>query len=148
MAETDDEGRMVTYGRAAAVAVVENEDGAHHVSAELCQAVDDVGFSLAPNAAPCWVGEAECDQFHCFCLKRRKRFKTTIDMMVRNTLHLANLISADPYPAKLEAAIDRRGGVSHGDSALHVLYARDVSCRLHASADFRFLHHPATEDDG
>ena len=33
--EKDDEGRMVSYGRVAAVAVVGNEDGAHHVSAEL-----------------------------------------------------------------------------------------------------------------
>lgn len=33
--ETDDEGRMVSYGKVAAVAVVGNEDGAHHVSAEL-----------------------------------------------------------------------------------------------------------------
>jgi len=56
--ETDDQGRMVSYGRVAAVAVVGNEDGAHHVSAELYQALNDVGFSLAPNAVASWVGEA------------------------------------------------------------------------------------------
>ncbi len=33
--EKDDEGRMVSYGRVAAVTVLGNEDGAHHVSAEL-----------------------------------------------------------------------------------------------------------------
>jgi len=35
LGETDDEGRMVSYGRVACVAVVGNEDGAHHVTAEL-----------------------------------------------------------------------------------------------------------------
>ncbi|MCR6719471.1 MAG: NAD(P)H-dependent oxidoreductase [Chitinophagaceae bacterium] len=58
LSETDDKGRMVSYGRVAAIAVVGNEDGAHHVSAELYQALNDVGFSLAPNAVAYWVGEA------------------------------------------------------------------------------------------
>ena len=50
LGETDDQGRMVSYGRAAIVAVVGNEDGAHHVSAELYQALNDVGFTLAAGA--------------------------------------------------------------------------------------------------
>ena len=55
--ESDDEGRMLTYGKAA-VCVVGNEDGAHHVSAELFQGLNDVGPSpLAPShtgsAKPC-----------------------------------------------------------------------------------------------
>ena len=58
LGETDDQGRMVSYGRVAIVAVVGNEDGAHHVSAELFQALNDVGFSLAANAVTYWVGEA------------------------------------------------------------------------------------------
>jgi len=35
LSEKDDGGRMVSYGRVAAVAVVGNEDGAHHISADL-----------------------------------------------------------------------------------------------------------------
>src|SRR5690606_12354657 len=58
LSETDAEGRMVSFGRVAAVAVVGNEDGAHHVSAEIFQALNDVGFSLAPGAVAYWVGEA------------------------------------------------------------------------------------------
>jgi multimeric flavodoxin WrbA len=37
--ETDDYDRMPSYGKVAAVAVVGNEDGAHHVSAEMYQAL-------------------------------------------------------------------------------------------------------------
>ncbi|MFL6134190.1 MAG: flavodoxin family protein, partial [Nocardioidaceae bacterium] len=50
LSETDDEGRMMTYGKVAAVAVVGNEDGAHHVVAEAFQALNDVGFTIAANA--------------------------------------------------------------------------------------------------
>lgn len=56
--ETDDQGRMVSYGKVAAVAVVGNEDGAHHVSAEVFQALNDVGFTIPANAVAYWVGEA------------------------------------------------------------------------------------------
>lgn len=59
--DKDDHGRMKTYNKVAAVAVVGNEDGAHHVSAEMFQALNDVGFSLAPNAVTYWVGEAMGD---------------------------------------------------------------------------------------
>ncbi|MGW4942119.1 hypothetical protein ACWEOZ_11075 [Actinoplanes sp. NPDC004185] len=46
LSETDDQGRLLTYGKVAAVAVVGNEDGAHHVTAEVLQALNDVGFSV------------------------------------------------------------------------------------------------------
>src|SRR3954466_13220554 len=58
LSESDDEGRLLTYNKVAAVAVVGNEDGAHKVSADLFQALNDVGFSLAPGAVTYWVGEA------------------------------------------------------------------------------------------
>ncbi len=46
LSETDDEGRLSTYNKVAAVAVVGNEDGAHHVTAEVLQALNDTGFSV------------------------------------------------------------------------------------------------------
>jgi len=58
LAETDDQGRPLTYGKVAAVAVVGNEDGAHHVTAEVFQALNDVGFTVPAAAATYWVGEA------------------------------------------------------------------------------------------
>src|ERR1700709_34669 len=58
LSETDDEGRLLTYGKVAIVAVVGNEDGAHHVVAECLQGLNDTGFSVAPNAGTYWVGEA------------------------------------------------------------------------------------------
>ena len=98
LAETDSEGRMVSYGRVAAVAVVGNEDGAHHVSAELYQALNDVGFSLAPNAVAYWVGEAMNGTDFIDLSETPETVDNAIGMMVRNTLHLARLLAGNSYP--------------------------------------------------
>ena len=52
LGEADDNGHYPTTGKVACVAVVGNEDGAHHVVAECLQALNDVGFSVAPTPAP------------------------------------------------------------------------------------------------
>ena len=96
--ETDDEGRMVSYGRVAAVAVVGNEDGAHHVSAELFQALNDVGFTIPANAVAYWVGEAMGSTNFVDLDKTPDAVKTMVSMLVRNTAHLAALLRNSPYP--------------------------------------------------
>ena len=58
LSETDDKGRLLTYGKVAAVAVVGNEDGAHHTCAEVFQSLNDVGFTIAAAGSTYWVGEA------------------------------------------------------------------------------------------
>src|SRR4051812_33956934 len=58
LSEKDDQGRLLTFSKVAVVAVVGNEDGAHHVSAEVYQALSDVGFTVPPLAVTYWVGEA------------------------------------------------------------------------------------------
>src|SRR5450830_180316 len=58
LGETDPRGRMVSLDRVAIVAVVGNEDGAHHVGAELFQGLNDIGFSIPANGMTYWVGEA------------------------------------------------------------------------------------------
>ena len=49
--ETDDDGRLEVLDRVAVVAVVGNEHGAHEISGDLFQALDDVGFTLPAQAA-------------------------------------------------------------------------------------------------
>lgn len=101
--ETDGEGRMISYGRVAAVAVVGNEDGAHHVSAELYQALNDVGFSLAVNAVAYWVGEAMGSKNFIDLDKVPDVVSTTVDMLARNTVHLAKLLKDRQYPGNQSA---------------------------------------------
>ncbi|MGP4803012.1 flavodoxin family protein [Agrobacterium cavarae] len=96
--ETDDAGRMVSYGRVAAVAVVGNEDGAHHVCAELYQALNDVGFTIAPNAVAYWVGEAMGSRNFSDLEHIPETVTKAVDMLARNTVHLARLTKKNPYP--------------------------------------------------
>ena len=100
--ETDDQGRMVSYGRVAAVAVVGNEDGAHHVSAELYQALNDVGFTISANAVAYWVGEAMGSTNFVDLKQVPETVTTAVDMLARNTVHLAKLLKQNHYPGKTE----------------------------------------------
>jgi multimeric flavodoxin WrbA len=96
--ETDDKGRMPSYGKVAAVAVVGNEDGAHHVSAELYQALNDCGFAIPPNAVTYWVGEAMGDKDYKDLLRTPKVVSKMTAMLASNAAHLARLLKRDPLP--------------------------------------------------
>jgi multimeric flavodoxin WrbA len=98
--ETDDQGRMVSYGKVAAVAVVGNEDGAHHVSAEVFQALNDVGFTIPANAVAYWVGEAMGSTNFVDLKKTPEAVQTMVSMLARNTAHLAKLLKQSRYPGE------------------------------------------------
>lgn len=87
--ESDEEGRMHTYGKVAAVCVVGNEDGAHHVSAELFQGLNDCGFTLAANAVTYRGGRGHAG--HRLPGPRQDPEKTaaTTRTLASNTAHLA-----------------------------------------------------------
>ncbi len=98
--DKDDHGRMKTYNKVAAVAVVGNEDGAHHVSAEMFQALNDVGFSLAPNAVTYWVGEAMGDKNYVDLKRTPRTVADATRMLATSTAHLAHMLRAQGYPGK------------------------------------------------
>jgi multimeric flavodoxin WrbA len=54
LSETDDAERPVAFGRVAGFVVTGNEDGAHHVIAELAQAVIDIGYTVPGQAWTYW----------------------------------------------------------------------------------------------
>lgn len=98
LSETDDEGRLLTYGKVAGIGVVGNEDGAHHVTAEVAQALNDVGFTLPANASTYWVGEAmQAVDYKDVTPPPEKTAATTRTLAV-NATHLAATLSASPYP--------------------------------------------------
>ncbi|MFD5075102.1 flavodoxin family protein [Streptomyces sp. NPDC058371] len=99
ISETDEEGRMLTYGKVAAVCVVGNEDGAHKVSADLFQGLNDVGFSLPPNAVTYWVGEAMQGTDFQDLDKTPDTTAGTTATLAANSAHLARRLKSAPYPA-------------------------------------------------
>lgn len=100
LGEKDNEGRMVSYGRVAGVAVVGNEDGAHHVVAELFQGLNDVGFTLAANACTYWVGEAMQPGDFKDLPKTPEAVMKATSGLARNSVHLAEQLKQAPYPAQ------------------------------------------------
>lgn len=98
LSETDDQGRMLTQGKVAAVAVVGNEDGAHHTSAEIFQALNDVGFTLAAGAVTYWVGEAMGDVDYKDLDETPEKVAQTTKSLAASTAHLARLLRQSPYP--------------------------------------------------
>lgn len=98
--DKDEAGRMKTYNKVAAVAVVGNEDGAHHVSAEMFQALNDVGFSIAPNAVTYWVGEAMGDKNYVDLKRTPRKVADATKMLAANTAHLAHMLKSQGYLGK------------------------------------------------
>lgn len=98
ISEKDDRSRMPSYGRVAAVAVVGNEDGAHHVSAELYQGLADVGFTIPANAVTYWVGEAMGGTDYKDLESGSDAVDSATAMAARNCAHLAALLKEEPYP--------------------------------------------------
>lgn len=100
ISETDDQGRPVVSGRVAAIAVVGNEDGAHHVTAGLAQGLNDIGFTLAGGAATYWVGEAMGSVDYKDLDEVPEDVASTTASLAANTAHLARLLKTTPYPAQ------------------------------------------------
>lgn len=98
LGETDQQGRMPSYSKVAVAAIVGNEDGAHFSSAQIFQALNDVGFTIPAVAACYWVGEAmgsvdfkDLDEIPDNVIR-------TADMVASNAAHLASLLKQSPYP--------------------------------------------------
>ena len=98
LGETDDQGRMETFGKVAALGVVGNEDGAHHVTAEVYQALSDVGFTVPANAVTYWVGEAMQTTDYKDVQPRPEKTAQTTRTLARHAAHLARLLRDAPYP--------------------------------------------------
>ena len=99
LSETDDAGRPLISGKVAVAAVVGNEDGAHKISADLFQALDDVGFSVPAQGATYWNGEAMHGTDYKDLDETPEAVASTTKTLAANAAHLARLLKENPYPA-------------------------------------------------
>lgn len=102
LSETDDKGRMPAAGKVALVAIVGNEDGAHHCHAACFQALNDVGFTIPANAGCYWVGEAMGSVDYQDLDSVPDKVQETLDMAAANAAHLASLLKKTAYPGVSE----------------------------------------------
>ena len=98
LGEEDEQGRMISYDRVALVAVVGNEDGAHHVAAELFQGLNDVGFTIPANGMTYWVGEAMQGTDYKDLPSRPEKTDAATKAAAANAAHLARLLQGSGYP--------------------------------------------------
>ena len=98
LSETDENGHMPSFGKVAVAAIVGNEDGAHGSSAQLFQALNDLGWTIPPVAACYWVGEAMGSMDYVDLKSRPRKVTETAKMVASNAAHLAKLLKENPLP--------------------------------------------------
>jgi multimeric flavodoxin WrbA len=98
ISQTRPDGRPTMSGKVAAVAVVGNEDGAHHTSAALFQGLCDVGFTIPAGGPTYWVGEAMGKIDYRDVSPRPEKTALTTRTLAANAAHLARALASDPYP--------------------------------------------------
>ncbi|MEG0213461.1 MAG: NAD(P)H-dependent oxidoreductase [Glutamicibacter sp.] len=99
LSQTDEQGRPILFGKVGVVAVVGNEDGAHHVIADLGQGLADVGFTLPAQGSTYWVGQAMHTTDYQDLDQTPQVTANATQIATRNAAHLARLLKARPFPA-------------------------------------------------
>jgi len=99
LSETDDKGRPSLYDKVAVVGVVGNEDGAHHITAQLFQGLADLGFTVSSQASTYWNGEAMHSVDYKDLPETPDAVASATKALASNAAHLAGLLKQSPYPA-------------------------------------------------
>jgi multimeric flavodoxin WrbA len=98
LSESDDQGHSPMYGKVGVVAVVGNEDGAHMVSGQAFQGLDDIGFTIPAGGVTYWVGRAMEGTDYQDLDETPEAVASTTTTLAINAAHLARLLRASPYP--------------------------------------------------
>ena len=98
LGETDERSRMPSYGKVAVVCVVGNEDGAHGVSADVFQALNDTGWTIPASAVCFWVGEAMGKTDFKDLAEIPEKVRSTAELVASNAAHVAGMLKGKSYP--------------------------------------------------
>lgn len=98
LSETQDDGRPSLFDKVAVAAIVGNEDGAHQISAEVFQALNDVGYTIPAQGVAYWNGEAMGSVDYQDLPETPEKVAAVIETVAANAAHLAGLLSAKGYP--------------------------------------------------
>lgn len=99
LSETDDDGRPILFGKVAIAAVVGNEDGAHHISSQLYQALNDVGYTIPAQGVTYWNDQAMGSTDYRDVSPTPEQTAGTTATAAANAAHLAGLLRQSDYPA-------------------------------------------------
>jgi multimeric flavodoxin WrbA len=99
LSETDEEGRPIAYNRVAGMVVTGNEDGAHHVIAELAQGLIDIGFTVPGQAWTYWNKGPGPGPSYLETDEGRDWSASTGRAAAGNLVAVAEALRASPIPA-------------------------------------------------
>ena len=98
ISETKDDGRPIAFDKVAGMVITGNEDGAHHITGTISQALGDVGFTVPGNAWTYWhLGPGagpdynDTDQAHDYSDRLARN-------AARNLAAVAKALKAQPMP--------------------------------------------------
>lgn len=100
LSETDEQGRPILFDKVAIAGVLGNEDGAHHISAILFQALNDIGYTIPAQTSVYWNGEAMQTVDYKDLDETPEAVNSAIATATRNAAHLARQLTAQAYPAE------------------------------------------------
>jgi multimeric flavodoxin WrbA len=98
LSETDDTGRPLITGKVAVTAVVGNEDGAHKITADLMQGLNDMGFTIPAQGGTYWNDEAMGGRDYLDLDETPEAVASTTATLAENAAVLARALKASPYP--------------------------------------------------
>lgn len=99
LSETRDDGNPLMYGKVAVVGVVGNEDGAHKITADLYQGLNDVGFTIPAQGGTYWNGEAMHTTDYAELDLTPEATLSALRAAAANASHLARTLRSAAYPA-------------------------------------------------
>ena len=98
LSETDDSGRPLVTGKVAVTAVVGNEDGAHKITADLMQGLNDMGFTIPAQGGTYWNDVAMGSRDYLDLDETPEAVASTTATLAENAASLARALRASPYP--------------------------------------------------
>jgi multimeric flavodoxin WrbA len=98
LSETDDSGRPLVTGKVAVTAVVGNEDGAHKITADLFQGLNDIGFTIPSQGGTYWNDVAMGSRDYQDLDETPESVASTTATLAENAAHLARALKASAYP--------------------------------------------------
>lgn len=99
LSETREDGNPLMFGKVAVVGVVGNEDGAHKVTADLYQGLNDMGFTIPAQGGTYWNGEAMHSTDYNDLDETPEATMAALTTAATNAVHLARLLKDTSYPA-------------------------------------------------
>lgn len=98
LSNKDERGRPAMAGKVAIVAVVGNEDGAHKITADLFQSLNDIGYTIPSQGSTYWNGPAMGSTDYKDLDEVPEATASTNATVARNAAHLSRALRQAEYP--------------------------------------------------